>query len=485
MKNSFIIANLLQQKESVRLEFQGKADLEAIAQSITAFINTRGGDLVVGIDSRKKIVGVRKAAQLARQIQSYLAESIHPTAPISVQEIPFKKQEVILISVWEGAKKPYQFKGHIYNRVGRETEVTLSEKLPALIEQRRKADFHWERMPVLGADLKDLDSAEMEQTIERYKEYKTDANIADNEDFLVQTGLIQNGNITHAAMLLFGKNPIRFIPQSRIRVTLYPGKTSGNQFLDDKIFEGNIFKNITALFEYLEAVYGKTHTINSLVRSEKSNYPTLAIREGVLNAIIHRDYNSVRGFLQLSVYSDRTEVTNYGALPAGITVAHLKTEHHSILRNPDIAQACFYRKYIEMLGTGTQRMIWDCKERKFMTPSWKITENTTTVIFPGVTHNKISKGITKGINRAAIEKVEGMTDGITEPVRQRLIKMISFIERKKGAKVADLTAYFKVSESTMKKNLKLLIDAELVEYAGSKKVGNYFLSNKPHDKNTR
>src|SRR5690606_15328696 len=135
----------------------------------------------------------------------------------------------------------------IYNRIGQTTKITSPEKLTNLISQRRQTDFHWERMPVLGAELTDLDTTEIKQTIKLYTEYRKDAEIVDVEDFLIQVGLLQNGNITNACMVLFGKNPTRFIAQSRIRLTLYPSRTSGNQFLDDKIFEGNIFKNITAI----------------------------------------------------------------------------------------------------------------------------------------------------------------------------------------------------------------------------------------------
>lgn len=462
MENSFIIENLLQQKEGVRLEFKAQPNIDAIAKSITSFINTQGGDLVVGIDDNKKVVGIENAQQQAFSIQSALVDLIKPTAPISVQVVNYKKNDVILISVWEGAKKPYQYKGVIYNRIGQVTKTTSPEKLTNLISQRKQADFHWERMPVLGAELIDLDTVEIDKTIKLFKEYKKEAKIEDVEDFLIQVGLLQNGNITNACMVLFGKNPIRFIPQSRIRLTLYPSKTSGNKFIDDKMFEGNVFKNIAAIFEYLDIVYGKNLTVNGLLRTDKPNYPVLALREGILNAIVHRDYNSVKGFLQISIYSDRTEISNYGALPDGITVADLKVEHNSILRNPDIAQMCFYRKYIEMLGTGTQRMIRDCKENKFKAPIWKQNENTTMVTFPEVAHNRKSagktEGIAEGISIPIIAKVERITEEIageiTESVGQRLKEIVLLIFKTSGLKVADLMAHFEVSERTIKDNLK-------------------------------
>lgn len=486
MENSFIIENLLEQKEGVRLEFKAQPNIDSIARSITAFINTHGGDLIVGIDDNKKVLGIKQAQQQAIMIQNALIELIKPNAPISVQVIGYKKKEVVLISVWEGAKKPYQYKGVIYDRNGQSTRKTSPKTLNNLISQREKADFHWERVPLLGAELVDLDATEIKKTIKLYKEYKKDDIIKNIEDFLIKVGLIKNGNITNACMVLFGKNPIRFIPQSRIRLTIYPSKTSGNQFIDDKMFEGNVFKNISSIFEYLDIIYGKNLTVKGLLREDKSNYPVLALREGILNAIVHRDYNSVKGFLQISIFADRTEISNYGALPHGITIADLKTEHSSILRNPDIAQMCFYRKHIEMLGTGTQRMIRDCKNNKFKMPIWKQKENITTVTFPGVVHNRkgegISKGITEGISKAVIAKFEGITEGITEgisfDVKNKLIKILLVLYKKSGIRTVDIEKLIDIPAKSLERYILLFKTEGIIEFKGAKRTGGYYLTKK-------
>lgn len=491
MENNFIIENLLQQNEGVRLEFKLQPNIESIAKTITAFINTHGGDLVVGIDDRiKKVVGVENAAQQAKAIQKALIEQITPTAPISIQVIRFRNKELILISVWEGAKKPYQFRGGIFSRIGQSTKPTSVEKLSSLISQRKLSDFHWERMPVLGAELEDLDMAEIEKTLKLYKSYKTNAVIEDVEDFLIQLGLVRDGNITNACMVLFGKKPAQFVPQSRIRLTLYPSKNSGNNFLDDKIFEDNIFKNITGIFNHLDITFGKSYSIRGVLRTDKLNYPELALREGILNAIVHRDYNSVKGFLQISIYPDRTEISNYGGLPKGITIKDLKIEHSSILRNPDIAQVCFIRQYIEMLGSGTLRMIKDCKQNKFKVPVWVEKDNTTKVAFAGVSHNMktegVTKGITEGISKGVIAKVEGVIEGViegvTDDVRRRLMDILFYLFKNQKTKVSDLTAHFTISERTIKDNLKTLSKGNLIEYKGSKRTGTYVLSKPLHDK---
>ena len=480
MENNFIIENLIQQKENVRLEFRANVDLDAIAKSITAFINSHGGDLIVGIDDNKKVLVINDADKKAVKIRKFLINRIKPTAPIFVQAISYKNKKVILISVWEGAKKPYQFEGVIYDRSGKNTQQTKAHRLPQLIKDRKRSDFHWERMPVLGAELKDLDILEIKKTIKLYKNYIENTKIRGSEDFLIQTGLNQNGNFTNACIVLFGKKPTKFIPQTRIRVTLYPGKQSDNQFLDDRIFEGNVFRNIVKLFDYLDIVFGKTSTVNGLQRTDKVNYPVLAIREGILNAIVHRDYNSVNGFLQISVFSDRTEISNTGALPSGITVKDLKTEHSSILRNPDIAQMCFYRKYIEMLGSGTLRMIKDCKNNKFKVPVWKVNQNTTTVIFSGVAHNRRDDAVNDAVNDAV---KKGLIDTVNDAVNGGLIDVVKVIESSNsGCKFNDLRKKIGKSHRTVQRYIQLLKTLDLIEFQGAAKTGKYYLTKKMQTK---
>ncbi len=483
MDNSFIIENLIKQNEGLRLEFETFPDIDVIAKTITAFINTQGGDLVIGVDDNKNVIGVDDAVNRAGIIKTSLVEDIRPIAPISVQVIGYKRKQIILISVWKGAKKPYQYQGFIYNRIGKITTVSDPGKLSNIILERKSSDFHWERMPVLGAELSDLDNKQIEKTIQAYQKYKPDAIIEDAEDFLIQTGLIQNGNITNACIILYGLEPVRFISQSKIRLTLYPTNKTTNEFIDDRIFDGNVFDNIEKIFNYLDIIYGKTYHVNNLLREEKPNYPVLALREGIMNAIVHRDYNSVRGFLQISIYSDRTEVSNYGGLPEGITIPELKVEHNSILRNPDIAQMCFYMRYIEMLGSGTLRMIKDCKSNKYKIPQWTDKDAVITVVFPGVSHNKkdegILKGLSEGIDKVIINAIEGLSEGLSEglnDVKDRYAKILLALFANDGIQMTDMETITDIPYKSIERYVKTLRDRGWVERKGSRKTGGYHLS---------
>lgn len=473
--NSFIIDNLLQQAENERIELKANAKLDTIAKEITAFINSHGGDLILGVGDNKNIVGIKNAEQFAVEIQNYLVSNIVPIAPISVLPISYKKKELILISVWEGAKKPYSFKQVIYNRVGSNTIVAKNTEILNLIENRKKADFNWERMPVLGAELEDLDSYEIQRTIELVKKRNSQRTFINEEDFLIQQGLLVNGNITNACIVLFGKNPTRFIPQSKIRLTVYPDRNATNTFLEDRFFEGNIFSNITSVFTYLDALYAKTIKIEGLHRTEKKNYPEIALREGILNAIVHRDYNSANGFLHISIFSDRTEISNYGSLPEGITVADLKKVHPSILRNPDIANICFVRQYIEMVGSGIIRILSECKKNGFKTPKWSDKNNILLLTFPGVSHL-----VNEGANEGVISKNEGINEGVNiniegvnEGAKKVLGRILKYISQNPMIKTSEIEVFINKSNATTERYLKILRENNYIEYVGASKTGGY------------
>jgi len=489
---TIIIDNLLTQKDKTQLELITQPDnIENIAKTITAFINTQGGDMIIGIDADKKIIGIDDAENEIKKIHEHLITHIKPTAPIFFNVINYGGKHIILIRIWKGSRKPYQYKRVFYSRENECTNIATIENISEMIGQREEADSHWERM-VSGADFRDLDIEEVRKTCEAYREYKGEIKSINNEDFLMQTGLMRDGNLSNACILLFGKHPTHFIPQSRIRLTIYPSQNSGNQFIDDKYFEGNIFKNIEDIFNYLNTVFGKSLIVNSLKRIESYNYPQTALREGILNAIIHRNYYHIKSFLQISIFSDRTEISNYGNLPNEITVDDLKIEHHSILQNPDIAYICFLRKYVELLGSGTLRMIENCKENNYKEPVWKNTINVVTVTFQGVSRHKIIEGATEGRNKGTTEDgfekiskktivkiegaIEGTIKGTIEGTKEKLTQILLAIHQKPGIRVPEIEKVTKIPIKTLERHIKRLKEAHLIEFRGnSLQTGGYYL----------
>lgn len=469
MEDNIIITNLLKLSESERLEFKATIDKSNIAKVITSFINTKGGDLVIGINDNKTISDIHITEQDRKNIETFLINEIKPTAPVFTRIETFKKRNVMLISVWEGANKPYYFKNTIYTRRGAETIVSKGAGIDNLLDERKSSEQRWERQAVLGATLDDLDLVEVKKSLEAYKNYATDTTIIDSETFLINRGLIVNGNITNACLVLFGNNPTRFIPQSRIKLVVHPGSTSGDTFIENTVFEKNIFHNIESILTQFDSIIGKEIKIEGVFRTEKKRYPEKALREGLLNAIVHRDYSDLKGFLTISIYSDRLVISNYGGLPEELTVKDLKTEHNSILRNPDIAQMCFYRRYIEMLGTGTLRMIRECKSEGFKTPVWKSKDNILELTFSGVNHQY--EGVNEGVNEGVKLDIEGVNEGVNE----ELTLLYNQIAKFPGKKANELNEQIDKSLSTTERYLKILKEQGFIEFRGAPKTGGYHL----------
>ena len=122
-KYDVIINNLLQHSGSNRVETKVDSSPEAVAQTVTAFVNGCGGDLLLGVDEGKKIVGFRNGQQFRLDIQKYLLKNIAPVAPFSINLLIYNFKPLMLISVWEGANKPYSYKSNIYFRKNGENKI--------------------------------------------------------------------------------------------------------------------------------------------------------------------------------------------------------------------------------------------------------------------------------------------------------------------------------------------------------------------------
>lgn len=181
------------------------------------------------------------------------------------------------------------------------------------------------------------------------------------ERALRQLNLMKNGQLTIAALLLFGKNPQRFLLQARVRCARFKGENEV-EFLDLKVIEGDLIQQVEEAMSFVRRNTSMTARIEdgALSRKEHWEYPLDAVREGITNAVCHRDYAD-SGNVLVKIFDDRLEVLNPGGLPAGLTVEDLKNPHESKPRNKLVADAFFLIKYIEQFGTGIGRMIEECR----------------------------------------------------------------------------------------------------------------------------
>ncbi len=463
MDNTFIIDNLLRQNESESLEFKVSMTKDSIAKTVTAMLNTHGGDILVGVNDNKDIVGLKSQINASRLLND-LTSDIQPAAPIDIQSIVYQEKNLLLIRVWEGTQKPYSYKGIIYQREGQGSVSGMNQ----LIADRKTADANWERMPVLSASMDDLDLEEVRKTMELYRQ-STSRISADEESFLTETGLIQNGNLTNACIVLYAKNPMRFVVQSGIKLSVFSSE-SASDLIDSQNYEGNVFKNVDAIFQFIDNCYSKVVKIDGLLRTERWNYPRIAVREGVMNAIVHRDYNSYQGFLQISVYPNHLDIANYGVTEPILTFIEFGNSPYSLLRNPDIAFHCYYRRLIEMRGTGIPRMLADCKSNGFAIPSFTITGQIVKVSFPQVQLQR------KNDDSARLQKLlNTYFPDISLSVKQKMLSVLKEIETHPGIKSNEIGNATGMPKKSIDRYLAELKRVGVISYKGSRKSGGLYI----------
>ena len=479
------ILDLLQKKESATLEFKAGFDKNEVGKVICSFLNRDGGQLVLGLEENQKVVGISDAEKLASEIQNFLMAEIVPEPAVSVDVQTVEKKNLLVVSVWQGTNQPYIFKGGVYYRIGSSTVQADSKQLAALIHKESERNQRWETKSAIEVEVEDIDLNEVLECIEEANLAGREQSLPDNPlQFLSKYGLYKNGDFTNAAVVLFGKNPVKFFPQVRVRLSVFKTDKTGEKLLYDKIFEGNLFKSIGQITDFFDLAYGVSTSFQSVKwqRTDKPSFPRLAIREAILNAFIHRDYSSFSSSIAINIFPDKLEINSFGNLPKGISIKSLSEDHLSIPVNPDIAHIFFLRSWIEKIGIGTIKMIVLCKELGFKEPLWKVNDNTVKVTFPDVivpfNYNEgISEGISEGLNdligRAI---VEGISEGISEGLNSTYIAVIEVLIKKGSLKVTQLADEIGKSAKTVERYVAFLKEIGAIEYEGSKKAGGYKVS---------
>ncbi len=378
------VRNLIEGGEGPRVEFKSDSTQpESVARSLCSLLNTAGGQLLIGLESRGVVKGVEEVEATRKLLKSELPRLISPQAPWSIEAIQHEGADLLLIDVAEGQGKPYVTGGGIYlRREGPAKPVPADrDEISRLIIRRAESSLRWERQTAVGFEVSDLDQGLIRETLSR----ATSANrwpghAADVEGFLTSLGLAERGQVTNAAVVLYGKNPCRILPQARVRLLVASEGKTGGRFELDRVFEGCLIQTAMDLPEALKLHVDGVETTFSKdwQHSTRPIAPVMALREGIMNALVHRDY-ALLGSVTLSVVPPKIQISNPGGLPGGLTPRDLKRSHLSLPRNPDIAHVCFLHDLINKVGRGTQRILENCRAARLPEPKWESTPHETTL----------------------------------------------------------------------------------------------------------
>ena len=465
--DNILIDNLLKQKQSKNLFLTQAFDEVQFGRTVAALANDKGGDILIGVGDDKEIIGiVDNAEEVSERCMVIVRRDVSSDLPVNIQPIKYNLKNIILVSVWEGQKKPYLYRDDFYVLTNDVVKRASISQLNRLIMNSDSADKNWERGVVASASFDDLDLDEVRETIRMAKNViRIDDDITP-EAFLMRQGLVKNGMLTNACVMLFGKAPQQFIPQSVIRLSVFSDNES-KQLIQTRLYTGNIFRNIKAIFSDFEDIYGTQVVISGLMREEKEAYPPIALREAVMNAIIHRDMSEPNSFITINIFASKTTISNSGQLMEGITTTSLKRQHNSVLRNPDMAYVCYLRQLMELAGSGTLRIVENCLANGFREPVWSCRSNVVSIVFPAI-HPRLSSDsrMSGDMSRLAVSDSRGSD----------LQAIVDFIKEHPKAKTADILNVVKKSMPTLKRNLAYLKSTGVISFVGNNRNGGYVVN---------
>lgn len=363
-KISLTLKNLIKAGESENSEFKLKVD-EDLGKTICAFANTNGGSILIGINNKGNVIGCYKKDE---EKIANIASSCIPAVRVNIEKIKVSSKTILKVDV-QKSKEIHSYKNIVYKRVGSTNRALTPQEVVELAQRLGK--FYWDSLICEEATLEDIDEEKVRWLLKKAKiERNFDVDLETPlKEALERLGLIKDRKLTNAAILLFGKKPQKFFLQARIRCARYKGVTPLD-FIDLKIIDGNIIDQVDNAEKFVLSHIKKAARIVMFKREEVWEYPPRAIREAIVNAVCHRDYN-FSSDITIGIFDNRLEITNPGKLPEPLTPADLKKQHKSIPRNPLIANAFFLIKNIEQWGKGTNKIVDWCKEHGLKEPDFE------------------------------------------------------------------------------------------------------------------
>lgn len=364
-------------EESETLELKREASLQALAPSVAAMLNQRGGMIFVGYSEAGEWIGLSEdAASLAPRLTEQLAKAITPKEFFQITPQEDAGKFGLVIEVPEGVQKPYVYNGRIYIRAGASNRTATAEMISRLIRQREKTDERWERRPAVGVETEMLDAREISKTmraaIQRYAAPAVEQEAPALQSPALQLDYLElrrDGWPTHAAVILFRTEKVRYYSQAGVRAAAFEDTLA--RIRDEKSFLGGSFQLFERVLDFLETNLPRASSLEpgELRRTERPAYPVTVLREAVVNALMHRDYQDPTS-IQVRLLPDRLEIWNPGALPEEY-VKSAASFTVSRPRNPDIARVFHLRGYAEMLGVGLRRIREEMAQADLPPPVWR------------------------------------------------------------------------------------------------------------------
>ncbi|KAB2849145.1 MAG: ATP-binding protein [Ignavibacterium sp.] len=334
-------------------------------KTICAYANLQGGKLYIGKDDKGKTAGITEYKKLMDDLPNKIRNHLGITAEVNLVKDKSKYFIEVIVPAYTVA---ISLRGKYYVRSGSTTTELTGNSLNEFL--LKKSGKTWDDVIEDRASMNDID----EGTVSRFIKISEKTNRLPDVtgltyfEILEKLRLTEGEKLKRAAIILFGKDPGKFYPNIFVKIGRF-GK-SDDDLLFEEVEEGNLFTILQNVLQQLNRKFFKNPIdFEGMQRIEKGEYPVAAIREMLLNALVHKSY--LGATIQIRVYQDKISIWNEGTLPPELTLESLKKQHPSIPRNPIIADVCYKGGFIDTWGRGTLKIINSCKEAELPAPEIK------------------------------------------------------------------------------------------------------------------
>jgi ATP-dependent DNA helicase RecG len=418
---------------------------------VCGFANANGGVIYIGKDDNGKVVDIANYKKLMDDIPNKIKNAMGITAEVNLNKEHGKHFIEIIIQPYS---VPISLRGRYYHRSGSTKQELTGTSLNEFL--LKKSGKTWDDVVEQRATFDDIDEKKVKiflaasENAGRLPENNHGLGIP---ELFEKLRLTENGQLKRAAIILFGKDPGRFYPNTFVKIGRFGKDDTDIKFQETE--EGNLIMLLQAVLNQLNHKFLiRSIGFEGMHRIEKGEYPLAATREMLLNALVHRNYTGAP--IQIRVYDDKINIWNEGTLPEGLTLAALKRSHSSRPRNPIIADVAFKGGYIDAWGRGTIKILDTCKEAELPEPEMQEQDGgfSITLFKNALTEEQLTK---LGLNG-------------------RQIKAILFVKEKGKISNTNYQELFGVSKATATRDLTELLDKfGLLEKVGQTGAGTSYI----------
>ncbi len=450
--NSKDIDIMLSEGEGLRIEFKSSFDNKVI-ETLVAFANTSGGSVLIGISDDRKISGITTNHE---SVQNWLNEVKNKTTPAVApfaEYVDYKDKVVVALTVPESPVKPVSMRSKYFKRVANSNHLMNTDEIAS--EYLRTINSSWDYYadPEHGVDSLSLDKVRV--FMRRIEHHTGNLLIIDPLEFLAKLEIVRRNQLTFGGFLLFARN---YCLISDLQAGRFKGEST---IIDSLSLNTDLFSEVDEVLNFIKKHLMVEYIFNGEPqRTEKFDYPVDAIREIIVNMIVHRDYRESSGSV-IKMFDDRIEFFNPGRLTSGITVKDLLSGNYvSQCRNKLIARAFKEAGLTERYGSGINRILNICKNHGIVPPVFE----------------EIFNGFRVILYKKKANVTEDVTVNVTEDVTvKRVEALLEIIRKNPSVTVNEMARRMKVNRRTILRDLERLKLEGKISRIGSDKYGYWEL----------